>query len=80
MAGRVFGTRTALRFVHNFSQEGTSVGYPVLRDNLCELFANVQLFTLNFGIHTHTGQDGGTQHASRFAGVYGHLEGEADRR
>jgi len=32
MAGRVFGTRAALRFVHDSSQEGTPVGYPAFRD------------------------------------------------
>jgi len=32
MAERVFGTRAALRFVNNFSQVGTLVGYPALRD------------------------------------------------
>ena len=32
---------------------------------------------LNFGLFT--GQDGRIQHADRFAGVYGYLEGKPDR-
>ena len=37
----------------------------------------VQRSMLNFGVFV--GQNGGIQHARRYTGIYGHLEGETDR-
>ena len=74
MEGRAFGTRAARRFVQSFSHEATLLGYPVLWGFLANLQQVSNVFTLNFGVLT--GQDGGTQHAGGFPGVYGHLEGE----